>query len=136
MVGLIWCIITHDKWKSTPLKYAMKFGPFWNKNGTLGKFPEIQRLSRRCRRTVQRLVVTVTPFGIAKTVTVSDFHTIHLPIGDCKNCHCKQFPGNLKRYKFSPNFMAYFRGVVSHFSWLMIHQNKSTTYGYYHAKWF
>ena len=38
--------------------------------------------------------------------------------------------------KFSPNFMAYFRGLVSHLSWVIIHHIKSTTYDYYHAKWF
>ena len=39
-------------------------------------------------------------------------------------------------FQNGPNFMAYFRGVLFHLSWVIIHHIKPTTYGYYHIKWF
>ena len=46
------------------------------------------------------------------------------------------FLGNLTMSKISPKVMAYLKGVVSHLSWLKIHQTKITTYDYHHLKGF
>ena len=46
------------------------------------------------------------------------------------------FPGNLIMSKISPKLMACFHGVVSHLSWLKIHQTKITSYDYHQPKGF
>ena len=43
------------------------------------------------------------------------------------------FPGESK---IGPKVMAYLKGVVSHLSWLKIHQTKRTTYDYHQPKGF
>ena len=99
-------------------------------------------------------MLTVTVFSIPNF----QVDRVKITYSDCfcspKGCHCNHqplhsvgggsldviFPGIFLVFRFCskicPNFMTCFRGVVSHISWLMIHQTKPASMDYWQPKWF
>ena len=136
MVGFVWCMTMGDKWSGNSVSMAYILDQIWE----LGNFPEnltskSNEMKCHCRRHGVKITYSDC-FAVPKGVTV----TTNL----CTVRRWRQLrrwiSGNFSTVPFlfqnGPNFMAYFRGVLFHLSWVIIHHIKPTTYGYYHTKWF